>query len=138
MSSADLDHAFTRARAAAAGLPEVEEGTWYGTPALKVNAKSLMRVKDPETLVFRCSVEEKEMLIAAAPGVYYETDHYKGWPAVLVRLSADDAELRCCLRRAWLLVAPKRLVAALDAEAGKQRGEPAEKARRRSGRNRAD
>ena len=49
------------------------------------------------------------------PRVYFETDHYKGWPAVLVRLKAiDTADLSHRLERAWRVKAPKRLIAALD------------------------
>lgn len=97
--------------AARAGLAEVEESIWYRTPSLKVAGKSMMRVKDDDTLVFRCSLEDKEMLMAAAPRVYFETDHYKGWPAVLVRLSrASDKDLTASLIRAWRLMAPKRLM----------------------------
>lgn len=50
--------------------------------------------------------------VTPSPDIYFETDHYKGWPAILVRLSkADDAELQQCLQRAWHLQAPKKLVA---------------------------
>ena len=45
----------------------------------------------PDTLVVTCPLEEKEMLMAAAPGIYFETDHYRGWPAVLVRIEEIDA-----------------------------------------------
>lgn len=96
MAGTRLDRAFARVRAAAAAaqLPGIEESTSYGTPSLKVRGKSLMRVKDGDTLVFMCPLEEKELLMEAAPEIYFETDHYKGWPAVLVRLSSiDDAEL---------------------------------------------
>jgi hypothetical protein len=92
-------------------LPEVEEATSYGTFALKVRGKFLMRVKDEDTLVLHCPIEEKEVLIEAAPDIYFETDHYKGWPAVLVRLSnIADTELKLCLKRAWRLQAPTKLV----------------------------
>ena len=97
--------------AAKAGLAGVEEGTSYGTPALKVAGKLLMRIKDAEAVVFRCPIPEKELLMAEAPHIYFETDHYKGWPAVLVRLAAaNDAELTRCLERAWLIQAPRRLL----------------------------
>jgi hypothetical protein len=94
----------------AARLPDIEEGPSFGTPGLKVRGKFLMRVKDDDTLVFRCPIEMKEILIESVPEIYFETDHYKGYPAVLVRLSkASDAELQQCLKRAWLLQAPKKL-----------------------------
>ena len=111
----DLARVFARVRAAAAHLPEVEATTWAGTPCLKVRGKSLMRVKDPDTLVVMCALEEKELLLEVAPGIYFETDHYKGWPAVLVRASEIGSdELRHRLENAWRMRAPKRLVAQLE------------------------
>ncbi len=57
------------------------------------------------------------MLLEVDPEVYLETDHYKGWPAVLVRLRAvGTADLRHRLERAWRPKAPKRLVAGQDRE----------------------
>jgi hypothetical protein len=113
-------HPFARVRAAAAHLPEVEESTWFGTPSLKVRGKSFTRLKDADTLVVMCALDEKEMLMEAAPEVYFETDHYKGWPAVLVRLkSIKAAELRHRLEQAWRLKAPKRLVAELERKGGR-------------------
>jgi hypothetical protein len=112
-----LDRVFARVSKAAKAskLPQIQEGTWYGTPALFLRGKSLMRVKDAETLVFRCTLEEKTFLMEAEPAVYYETDHYAGWPAVLVRAAAvSDAELIHCVARAWRLQAPKKLVAGQD------------------------
>jgi hypothetical protein len=77
-----------------------------------------VRLKDADTLVVLCALDEKEMLMQAAPEVYFETDHYKGWPAVLVRLKRiGAAELRSRLERAWRLKVPKRLVAQLDRQA---------------------
>jgi hypothetical protein len=137
----NLDRVFARARRAAAAtkLPEIEPGTSYGTPSLKVRGKSMMRVKDADTLVFMCPLEEKEMLLEAAAEIYFETDHYKGWPAVLVRVAAaDDAELRHCILRAWRMQAPKRLLAAWEAGAPvsaaarpKQKSKPGKKVRSR-------
>jgi len=113
-SSQSLDRAFARARAAAkvTKLDGIEEGTSYGTPSLTVRGKFLMRVKDADTLVFRCTMEEKAFLMEAEPAIYFETEHYVGWPAVLVRLSAiSSAELAHCVERAWRLQAPKKLKA---------------------------
>jgi hypothetical protein len=105
--------------AALEGLPEVLEATSYGYPAFKVGKKFLCRIKDADTLVVTCPPEEKEMLMAAAPGIYFETDHYKGWPAVLVRIAEiEPNELRHRLRKAWLAQAPKRLARQFLAESG--------------------
>jgi hypothetical protein len=61
-------------------------------------------------------MEEKEMLMELEPDIFFETDHYKGWPAVLARLSRMDSDmLRHRLECAWRHRAPKRVVAAYDA-----------------------
>jgi hypothetical protein len=112
--SDDFAYAFDRLKKAAAGLPEVEESSWFGTPSLKVRKKSMCRVKDPDTVVLMCPLEEKELLMAAAPDIYYETDHYRGWPAILVRIRAiSDEELAHRLTLTWKMQAPKKLAASI-------------------------
>jgi hypothetical protein len=105
--------------AALEGLPEIVEATSYGYPAFKVGKKFLCRIKDADTLVVTCPLEEKEMLMAAAPRIYFETDHYRGWPAVLVRIGEiEPDELRHRLRKAWLAQAPKRVARQFLADSG--------------------
>ena len=92
-------------------LPQVEVSTWYGTPALKVAGKGFVRVKEPGTLVVLCPLELKEALIEAEPEFYYETAHYRGWPAMLVRMDRiDDARLADRLECAWRERAPARIL----------------------------
>ncbi|APG90338.1 MmcQ/YjbR family DNA-binding protein [Sinorhizobium americanum] len=110
----EIETGFERVRrlAEAAGLPETSVGTSYGTPALLVKGKSFVRMKDAETLVVMCALEEKEMLMELDPSLFFETDHYKGWPAMLVRLSKiDDGSLTQRLIAAWREKVPKRLAA---------------------------
>jgi hypothetical protein len=53
-------------------------------------------------------METKELLLEAAPERFFTDDHYRGYPAVLVRLSEIEAdELAGLLRQAWKIVAPK-------------------------------
>ena len=101
-------------------LPEVEESTWFRTPALKVRKKSLCRMKeDGETLVIRVvDLEDKEALLRGRPDVFFTTPHYDGYAYVLVRLTAVDPDvLRELVEDAWRLMAPKRLVEGYDAGA---------------------
>ena len=98
-------------------LPEVEQAVWYGTPALKVRGKAFVRLKeDGQSVVFILeNVDEQEFLIEAQPDIYYITDHYRGWPAVLARLARLRVpEARMRLERGWRLKAPRALVAQLD------------------------
>jgi hypothetical protein len=73
-------------------LPGVEEGTAYGSPALKVDGKLLACVPvnpsaEPGSLAVRVDFDDRAELLAAAPDVYYITDHYANYNAVLVRMS---------------------------------------------------
>ena len=98
---------YERLKQAVRELPDIVETTSYGTPALKAGKKLLTRVKDAETAVVMCPLDEKEMLLQVAPDIYFETDHYKGWPALLVRMNAvSDDELRHRLERTWLTQVP--------------------------------
>jgi hypothetical protein len=73
-------------------LPDVEEGTGYGKPALKVGGKMFAclpshKSAEPGSLVVRTDFEQRAEMLARDPDVYYITDHYKDYPAVLVRMS---------------------------------------------------
>ena len=60
--------------------------------------------------------EEKQVLIASDPAKFFTEPHYNGYPAVLVRLAEIDSdELAELLMDAWRTVAPRKLVAELDA-----------------------
>lgn len=98
-------------------LPGVEEGTSYGTPALKVKGKVLARLwEDGETMVLRTTFEARTHLLATRPRAFFFTEHYRDYPLVLVRLSAvTEAVIDPLLVDAWRHVAPKRLLAARDA-----------------------
>ena len=98
-------------------LPEVEESTSYGTPALKVRKKMFVRLREKDVIVVMVDNDEKEVLLQAEPDVFLTTPHYDGWPAVLVRLSAIEAdELEEVLIESWRRVAPKRLLKEFDEE----------------------
>jgi hypothetical protein len=104
-------------KAAALALPEVEESTSYGTPALKIRGKLMVRLReDFETIVVRATSEDRERLMAVNPETYYVTDHYLKYPWVLARLSKlKPGALTPLMRLAWQNVAPKSLVARLGA-----------------------
>lgn len=68
------------------------------------------RVPRLDVLAIRCAPEEKERLLACDPGKFFTTDHYKGFPAVLVHLDCvDEQEMRCLLAAAWRCQAPPGL-----------------------------
>lgn len=104
---------FAQVRKLGLALPGVEEGTAYGSPALKVRGKLLAciaihRSAEPDSLAVRVSFEDRGALIATEPKTYYLTDHYVDYPVVLARLSTihQDA-LGDLLRMGWRFVTAK-------------------------------
>jgi hypothetical protein len=103
---------FDQIREIALKLPGVEDGTSYGTPALKVKGKLLARLKeDGQSAVFRVTFDQRDLLMQTKPKVFYITDHYLGYPAVLMRLSAASSKQAAdVVEMAWRFSAPKRMV----------------------------
>jgi hypothetical protein len=69
-----------------------------------------------DVLVFRVANEEmKAMWLAARPDVFFTTDHFNGYPAILTRIPSlaaiDRDDLFELISDAWLTRAPKRLAA---------------------------
>jgi hypothetical protein len=91
-------------------LPDVEDSTMYGQLALKVRGKLLSclpvnKSAEPDSLMVRIDLEQRAGLLAEAPETYYVTDHYRDYPAVLVRLSRIPVDqLRDLLGASWRYV----------------------------------
>lgn len=104
---------FDTVRKIAAALPDVEEGTTYGSPAFKARGKLLAclaihKSAEPDTLVVCVGFDRRADLIAADPDTYYLTDHYVNYPVVLVRLSPIHPDtLRDLLEASWRFVTGK-------------------------------
>jgi hypothetical protein len=85
-------------------LPGVEQGTSYGKPAVKVRGKTIAAATGPDetSFVLQTTGEEKDVLIATDPATFWQTDHYRGWPAVLVRYgTAAHDRIEVLIARAW-------------------------------------
>lgn len=79
-------------------MPGVEESTAYGEPALKIHGKLLAcmpshRSAEPGSLAVRVDFADRAELLAEAPDLYYITDHYVDYNAVLVRLARVNPEI---------------------------------------------
>ena len=90
----------------------MERGTCYGTPSLHVRKKFLARLKeDGETIAIRVDFADRDVLIELDPEAFYVTDHYRGYPAMLVRLKqVRFAMLERLIEQAWRMQAPNSLV----------------------------
>lgn len=94
---------FEEIRRLALEFPGTQEGTSYGTPAFRIRGRFLGRLHDSEpAFVLRMDLETRDFVTKARPDVFYVTDHYHDYPAVLVRYEAIDAEdLREYIEDAW-------------------------------------
>jgi hypothetical protein len=73
-------------------LPDVKVTTAWGHPALKVRGKMFVCVAshksaEPNSLVVRMAVADRDALVAEEPATYYLKEHYVDYPCVLVRLT---------------------------------------------------
>ena len=120
----------------ALALPQVtKEISDDGRPSYLVHGKRfcLQRSRrpdavDPETgerlddvLMFRVAdLDVKELILADERGIYFTTPHFKGYPAVLVRIPdlarLEREELHDLVAEAWLTRAQKRVAKAWLAE----------------------
>lgn len=88
-------------------LPGAIEGKSYGTPGFKVKKKLFARLhqKEDAIVILLNTVEEQQSLIEEDPVIFYITDHYRGYAAVLVRPIIDEAAFFDLLVHAWRRVA---------------------------------
>lgn len=89
----NLPVTYDTVRRLALALPNVEEGKSYGAPALKVNGKLFVRLRqDLDKIVLKMSFERGEEMMAADPETYFITDHYRNHPWILVSLASIQAD----------------------------------------------
>ena len=89
---------------------------------------------DPDTgermadvLMFRVAdLDVKELMVADERGIFFTTPHFRGYPAVLLRIPSleqlDRDELADLVAEAWLTRAQKRVAKAWLAEQGVHEG----------------
>jgi len=104
---------FDTVRSIGLALPGVEESTARGQLTLKAHGKLLAcvathRSAEPDSLVLKVDFNDRTELIVTDPDVYYVTEHYVGYPSVLVRLSRVNPDvLRELLGMAYKFVTRK-------------------------------
>lgn len=90
-------HSFNTVESIGRKLPDVEVTTTWGKPTLKVGGKMFVCIAshksaEPNTLVARMDIADRDALIDDDPDTYYLKDHYVDYPCVLVRLSRVRAD----------------------------------------------
>jgi hypothetical protein len=102
-----------------------EQASYDGRPSWRTRPRMFTWIRDePEALVVWVdSLDEKELMIAAEPRVFFTTPHYDGYPMVLVRLEAIDAtRARELITESWRLRAPRTLLKAARTQTKHERG----------------
>lgn len=92
-------------------LAGVTEGRSYGLPSFLLAGGFFARFRDDDTvLVLQLgTIADRDFLMQADPRAFFFTDHYRNYPAVLVRLAeVPRALLGEVLSESWREVSAKR------------------------------
>lgn len=98
----------------AADLPGAERSTHYGAPAIKANGNAFIAPgREEGSFCLMIDRDMIDMLKETDPESYWQTPHYEGWPAVLVRYDSADpdrlfAMIACAYEQALAKKRPKR------------------------------
>jgi hypothetical protein len=106
----------------------VSEGRSYGTPSFLLNGRFLARFRDDHTVLVLqlATISERDVLMELDPSAFFFTEHYRAYPAVLIRLAEVPRSLFAnVVTEAW------RHVAGLPP--ARRRPKPARKGKRRAG-----
>lgn len=90
--------------ACVSALPDVAESTSYGKPAVKHRGKLIAgtTAPGPGSFVLVATADEKDVLLATDPDTFWETEHYRGYGALLVRYGTPARErIALMLARRW-------------------------------------
>jgi len=98
----------------ALSLPDTILSTSYGKPAVKVasNLRAFLYTghEDQTSFGIAIDLDTVELLKETDPETFWQTPHYEGWPAVLIRFgSADPERVRSMIERSrdWTAAKPK-------------------------------
>jgi hypothetical protein len=94
--SPDLEpiRSFEEAVAFALTLPGTELSASYGKPAVKVNGRAFLYTGHEQGSSFGVAIDmdSVEILKETDPETFWQSPHYEGWPAVLIRFDSPDPE----------------------------------------------
>jgi hypothetical protein len=78
----------------ALSLPGTELSTSYGRPAVKVNGRAFLFTGHEQASSFGVAIDLDtiEILKETDPATFWQSGHYEGWPAVLIRFDSPDPE----------------------------------------------
>lgn len=84
-------------------LPDTELSSSYGRPEVKVRGKAFVYPgREEGSFAVATPLGETEILMETEPDTFWESDHYRGWPAVLVRFGSPSRDrIESVIERAW-------------------------------------
>ncbi len=106
---------FEAVRKIGMALPDVNGTATSRGVSLKVKGRliactAIHKSAEPNSLMVRVDPKQRAALVGAEPDIYYFTDHYRNYPAVLVRLSRiKRPELKKLLGTAWQFVRDRKI-----------------------------
>ncbi|HYW27659.1 MAG TPA: MmcQ/YjbR family DNA-binding protein [Terriglobales bacterium] len=120
---ADRDAPIDRLRRICLGLPEATERLSHGEPAFFVLEKktfvTFANHHHDDRLAFWCAAPDgfQRMLVEAEPDRFFVPPYvgHRGWLGVYLDVPVDWDEIRTIVEGAYRAIAPRRLVAELDA-----------------------
>ena len=120
---ADRDAPIDRLRRICLGLPEATERLSHGEPAFFVLEKktfvTFANHHHDDRLAFWCAAPDgfQRMLVEAEPDRFFVPPYvgHRGWLGVYLDVPVDWDEIRTIVEGAYHAIAPRRLVAELDA-----------------------
>jgi len=70
------------------GLPGIAQGRSYGLPSFLLDGRFFARFRDDDTVLVLqlATIAEREVLMDLDPRAFFFTEHYRNYPAVLIRL----------------------------------------------------
>ena len=93
------------------GLPNIAPGRSYGMPSFLLDGRFFARFRDDDTvLVLQLgTIAERDVLLRLDPGAFFFTEHYRNYPAVLIRLGEVPRSLFAdVVTEAWQQVSTLR------------------------------
>ena len=110
---------FAKIERLARAFPGAVTSTSYGTPAIKVGKKLILRMhqKEDAIVMMLATVKKQSELIAQDPMAFYITDHYADYAAVLIRPTIEIDRLRVLFESAWRRAASKKQLATYQSNA---------------------
>ncbi|WP_116091397.1 hypothetical protein [Sphingomonas crusticola] len=95
----------------ALALPDTTLTTYYGAPAVKANDRPILSPShDPGSFCLHMDRDKIEMLKQIDPDTFWQTPHYEGYAALLVRYATDNPDMvldQIAASRDWAMARPK-------------------------------